>query len=122
MRTKSILTLVILLMASISYAADATFSWLPNSETDLAGYKIHYGQEAGVYTETVDCGLPEIVDGRVSYTMTDISDSVIYYGCTAYDTHDQSSDYSNEVSSNPEPAVPGEFSVLTINMTVNINR
>ena len=49
-------------------AADCTesFSWLPNPESNIAGYKIYYGQtDGGPYPNEVNVGSPEPVDGRI---------------------------------------------------------
>ena len=32
---------------TVTHAALANFSWLPNTETNLAGYEIHYGTKIG---------------------------------------------------------------------------
>jgi hypothetical protein len=34
----------------------ATASWNPNTEPDLAGYKLSYGTQSGVYTSVIDVG------------------------------------------------------------------
>ncbi len=36
------LTLILFLCTSNVYSAQATLSWNPNSESDLAGYKVYY--------------------------------------------------------------------------------
>ena len=40
--------------ASVVHAATA--SWDPNSEPDVAGYRLSYGTEPGVHTVTIDVG------------------------------------------------------------------
>jgi len=35
-------------------AEQVTLAWDPNTESDLAGYKIHYGTTSRSYTSTVD--------------------------------------------------------------------
>ena len=108
-------------ISSTCFATDTTFSWLPNGETDLAGYKIHYGQSAGEYTDTVDCGMPDTIDGRVTYTVTDIPDGHTFFACTAYDDNGQSSDYSDVLQVNPNPAAPAGIRTVSVNVTVIIN-
>ncbi|MFP7753810.1 PKD domain-containing protein [Thermodesulfobacteriota bacterium B35] len=91
--------LLVLLSASVTLAADASFSWLPNTESNLAGYRIHYGQSSRNYDSAVDVGLaaPE-ADGRVHYTVTGLTAGTTYYfAATAYDTDGQESEYSTEV-------------------------
>lgn len=87
----------LLFYVSVADAASCSFSWLPNSESNLAGYKIHYGTEPGVYTVVTDLGLPATVDGRVFATLPMcVAGKGFYFACTAY-TADEKSDFSNEV-------------------------
>ena len=89
-----------LMCCTVSLAAESnvTFSWLPNSETELTGYKIHYGtNDNGPYQDIVDVNNPATVDGRVHGTV-EITQGVQYYAvCTAY-TPDAESDYSTQVA------------------------
>lgn len=86
-------------------AAQASFDWLPNSETNLAGYKIYYGFSSGNYTSVIDIGLPDPVDGRIHGTIYDLTDGETYYfAATAYDDGGNESDYSVEVVHTPSSA------------------
>ena len=77
----------------------ATFSWLPNQETTLAGYKIYYGTVSGTYDNTIDVGNPAPVDGRIHGQVNGLVEGTTYYfAVTAYDTNGLESDYSTEVS------------------------
>jgi fibronectin type 3 domain-containing protein len=70
----------------------ATLEWDPNSETDLAGYKLYYGQASGSYDTTIDVG------NQTTYTLTDLPVGETYYiAATAYNTSGLESGYSNEV-------------------------
>ncbi len=40
------LTLILFLCMSNVYSAQATLSWNPNTESDLAGYKVYYGNSS----------------------------------------------------------------------------
>ncbi len=76
----------------------ATFSWLPNQETNLAGYKIYYGTASRTYDTTIDIGNPAPVNGRIQGRVDGLIDGTTYYfAATAYDTSNQESDYSTEV-------------------------
>jgi len=103
------------------YAMDGKFSWLPNTETDLAGYKIHYGSASGQYEHVVDCGLPEMVDGLVTYTIPNIPDTLTYFAATAYDSQGHESAYSNEISYDPVPSAPQDFQAITVTVQVQVN-
>ncbi len=100
-------------------AAQVAFSWLPNTEPTLAGYKIYYGTSSGNYTNVTDVGLPPVVDGRVQADIDNLTPGKTYYfAATAYDSSGVESDYSNEVSTTvPETTPPpssgqAEFSWL----------
>lgn len=109
-----------ILFARTMLAAEARFSWLPNTEQDLAGYRIYYGSSSRQYSETVDVGLPEPgEDGRIHYTMT-VPDGTTYFAATAYDTAGNESDYSDEVSFDPPPGPPGDMTVVTVKVEVSV--
>ena len=108
-----------------AFAVDASFSWVPNQESDLAGYRIYWDSTAPVDgqwspSNTVDVGLPDIADGRVPYTINDVPDTKIYYAATAYDSNNNESDYSNIVEYDPAPAAPSDVVSVTVNVTVSI--
>jgi hypothetical protein len=70
----------------------ATLEWDPNSEADLAGYKLHYGLASGSYDTTIDVG------NQTTYTLTDLPVGETYYiAATAYNISGMESGYSNEV-------------------------
>lgn len=75
------------------------FSWLPNTETDLAGYKIRYGtSHSGPYDLVADVGNPSPVDGRIKGSVSGLSEGVTYYFvATAYNESGLESDFSDEV-------------------------
>jgi len=76
-----------------AWGAQATLAWDPNSETDLAGYRLYRGQSAGVYDQTVDVG------NVTTFVDTGLQTEVTYYFVvTAYNTAGLESDPSNEVS------------------------
>jgi hypothetical protein len=69
-------------------------AWNANTESDLAGYKVHVGTASGVYT------LLNLNVGNVtSFTVTGLAPGDVYYfAVTAYDTTGFESLVSNEVS------------------------
>ena len=70
----------------------ATLIWDPNSEPDLAGYKLHLGPTSGNYDTVIDVG------NLTTYTLTDLDvDETYYIAATAYNTSGLESGYSNEV-------------------------
>ncbi len=83
------------LWAGVSFGADVTLRWDANTEPDLAGYNIYYGNESGVYGEPIDAG------NVTEYVVTGLDDTQSYYFVvTAYDDEVPrlESAYSNEVS------------------------
>lgn len=78
----------------------SALSWDPNTQTDLAGYKIYYGTSSGDYNATpIDVGLTSTPDNP-HYAVADLGlsrDVRYYFVVTAYDTEGNESDYSNEV-------------------------
>ncbi|MEW6519000.1 MAG: tandem-95 repeat protein [Thermodesulfobacteriota bacterium] len=87
-----------LLFSAVAQANEAKFGWSPNTETNLAGYRIYYGIASGSYTNTVDVGNPPAIDGQVTAILSGFTAGVTYYfAATAYDTDGFESDYSTEV-------------------------
>src|SRR5438876_3808193 len=90
-----LLLLVIALLlgtASTLHAATATASWDPNSEPDIAGYKLSYGILPGTYTTTVDVG------NVTTWTITTLTAGQRYYFVVqAYNTSASTSAMSAEV-------------------------
>lgn len=87
-------TLLFLFVTTSLFGAQVKLSWNPNSESDLAGYKVYWGTASGSYSKSVD------VDNETSYTtITGLSHEVEYFfAVTAYDLTGNESGYSNEVS------------------------
>jgi len=112
------ISVAIIFLASMAMAGTATFSWLPNSEPDIAGYKIHYGPATRDYVSVAECGLPETNEnGRVECTVTDTPAENTFYAVTAYDTSGTESDFSNEVSDDAPPGPPGGFEYVSTTTT-----
>ena len=110
---KIISYIFILILLTYSYCmADITLIWDANTEDDLAGYKLYYkvdvsgepydGTNANEGTSPID--IPLTTSGfdpeNPEFTMTGLPNEYIYFiALTAYDTSDNESGYSNEVSS-----------------------
>ena len=101
-----VVCIIVGIIASNALAAQATLAWDPNTESDLAGYKVHYGTASGSYTVHTD------VHNVTSYTVTGLTAGQTYYFvATAYDASGNESGYSNPVSyavptSNGAPTTP----------------
>src|SRR5207245_9008613 len=85
------LTALCLLAPASSSAAQVTLAWDPNTEPDLAGYKLYYGTSSGPYQFSVDVG------NLTSYTLSGLLEGRIYYfAATAYNSSLGESGFSNE--------------------------
>lgn len=84
----------VLLMLCVlpAMAGDVTLAWDPNTEADLAGYKLHYGNASRNYSTTLNVG------NVTTYSLTSLPPGTYYFAVTAYNTAQLESAYSNEVS------------------------
>ncbi len=101
MKVLKMVILTVFLFTTVSFAADCTqqFSWLPNSEDDIAGYKIYYGlNDEGPYTGVKNVGNPAPIDGRIWGEVTGLVCGELYYFvCRAYNTATVESDNSIQI-------------------------
>ena len=98
--------LIALLISVWARAEQVTLAWDANTETDLAGYKVHYGTASGRYTTSVD--VHKVTTASIG-TLT--AGQTYYFVVTAYDVSGNESGYSNQVSysvaaANGAPATP----------------
>jgi hypothetical protein len=90
--TSVLLICILLPLNGSAYAAQVTLAWDPNTDPDLAGYRIYYGLTNNQYSSSVDVG------NRTSYTLSSLENGKTYYiAATAYDRYGDESDFSNEV-------------------------
>jgi hypothetical protein len=88
-----LLGLLSLILLPMAHSAQLTLAWDPNTEADLAGYKIYYGTASGVY------GSPINVGNVTTYTLTGLIQGQTYFiTATACDTSNNESGYSNELN------------------------
>jgi hypothetical protein len=76
-------------------------SWDANTETDLAGYKVYWGNSSRAYGTPVTLG--KVTTYEVSGLVTP---GVYFFAVTAINTGGQESGFSNEVVLQPGPAGP----------------
>src|SRR5437870_1910700 len=87
------LTALCFLAPALSSAAQVTLAWDPNTEPDLAGYKVYYSTTSVSYQYSVYVG------NLTSYTLSGLLYGRIYYfAATAYNLNLNESGFSNEVS------------------------
>ena len=106
------LLVCLLCIGGTAGAASVTLTWNANSESDLNGYNIYYGNKSRSYN-------PPIPVGKVtSYTVDNlISGGIYFFSVTAVDTSGNESGYSSEIqgtasSSSQTSPTPNNFSLM----------
>jgi hypothetical protein len=74
-------------------AFSATLEWDPNTETDLAGYRVYYGPVSRSYTNVLEVG--NVTSNTLSGL---VSGAQYFFAVTAYNIYGDESDFSNEVA------------------------
>ena len=97
----------------LSLAGTVGLKWDANTESDIAGYKVHRGIISEVYTDIVDVG-----NTTIHNTGTLVDGTNYFFAVTAYDTTGNESGFSNEVSyliiDNIKPSAPGMLRIIII--------
>ncbi len=82
-----------ILFSVMARAETVTLAWDPNTEADLAGYRLHYGTASRNYTQIIDVG------NATQRAINNLSAGQTYYfAATAYNAAGNESGYSDEVS------------------------
>lgn len=107
----------VILISAFCDAAQVTFTWNPNTETDLAGYKLYQGGAPGTYASTTDVG------NVTQFTMAILPDTDLYFALTAYDTFGNESGFSDELKVRADTPVvdttaPGAITSFTVKVQV----
>jgi len=101
-----ILLLTFLFTAAPVFPAQIRLGWEPNSEPDLAGYRVCCRTASGTYGAAFEAGT------ATTYTVTGLTAGQTYYlAVTAYDTSNNESGFSSEVSG--VATDPGSTTVAT---------
>ena len=106
----------VLLLSIPGSAKDVKVSWDPNSESDLAGYRIYYGTKSGNYDTNVDAGNAASVEIKGLQTNT-----TYYFVATAYDNSGNESEFSKEVSLFIPPPADNQAPAAPTNVKIVIN-
>jgi hypothetical protein len=103
--------IVFIFTTSIAFAATVILQWNPNTEEDLAGYKLYYGNTSKTYNV-----ITPIPDKTAITFSVELNPGTYFFALTAYDLASNESGYSNEVSTTiPEyPSKPGSPTIITI--------
>ena len=94
---------------AVAGAATIALAWNANTETNIAGYRVHYGTQPGSYTTIVDRG------NTLTASVTGLTDGTRYYFVVvAYDTTGAQSAFSAEVNDIPPPPIDATPPVATM--------
>ena len=87
----------------LAFAADLTLGWDPCFETDVVGYRVHYGTISRIYDTQIDVG------NSTEWTLSGLEeDTTYFFAVTAYNSAGKESTYSQEFSVHTGlPLVPG---------------
>jgi hypothetical protein len=106
--------IVLLMLPPALWAGDVTLAWSPNSESNLAGYKLYYdgdsdsemyrGTGANEGESPIIIGLEDLADADSPvYTLTGLAVGEFYYfALTAFNTDGLESDFSDELGTEIE--------------------
>jgi hypothetical protein len=107
----------LLFCTTVAFAeTDITLAWDANTEQDLSGYRLHYGNLSGSYSESVDVG------NVLEHTIKNLPDGIWYFAATAYDGRENESGYSNEVSTHTDTTSPLPVKNLIIKIIIKIGQ
>jgi hypothetical protein len=107
---------VVAILAPLLFAFGPTdrLCWDANTESDLAGYRVHSGSAPRAYTQVMDVQLtPTPAAPCVTLGSLGLQGGSYYVAVTAYDVESLESEYSNEVTfpldltEGVPPAAPG---------------
>ncbi|HMJ90625.1 MAG TPA: Ig-like domain-containing protein, partial [Candidatus Acidoferrum sp.] len=110
-----------LLAFATTSAQAASLEWNPNSETNLAGYRVYTGEATRGYTSVVDVG------NTTQFPLNSLTPrKTFFFAVTAYDTDGLESDFSDEVTyavpgTNLPPVSVGETYSMAKNTVLQIN-
>ena len=111
-----IITILLLALTVCAHAADVTLTWDPNTESDLAGYRLYQQTDSAVPPFVKVQDLPKSAQ-TASVTGLDPTHSYSF-AVTAYNTAGLESAYSNIVTVPAAPKVPGNLKwSLTLTVT-----
>jgi fibronectin type III domain protein len=105
---------LLLLNRSGAAGESVAFAWSPNSEPEVAGYKIYYGVASRTYTQVFDAG-----NGTTATISNLVPGTTYYFALTAYNTLGLESDFTGElVYSVPMRLAPLQIRIAPPRQTV----
>ena len=91
------------------HAAQVTLAWDPNSEAELAGYKVYYGTSSRKYSACIDVG-------KSTTAIVPLAEPgmVYYLAVTSYDPSGNESQFSEELSYPEGPKCDFSYSLTSL--------
>lgn len=113
----AILLGLVIIGVTNSQAGQVVFEWDANSESDLAGYRLYQTSSPGGYVFGEANAVGVIPAGTETFTLTMNVDGTFFWVVTAYDTADNESGPSNEVTTEvnfkpPSPPTGCSFRII----------
>jgi hypothetical protein len=100
-----VMVVILVLYTQFAYATGVRISWQENTESNVAGYKVYYGNASRNYDNVIDVGDVTAVE------IGDLENTTYYFAITAYDDAGGESDYSEEIVATLAPN--GQGTVLS---------
>ena len=113
---KRLLTILILLSATLVHAQKVRLAWDASPSPDVVGYRIHFGTNAGSYGFVTNVGLVRTQTLVVPHT------GRWFIAATAVDANGVESDFSNQVQWEAKPVAPVVQSETWVRLTPIIER
>jgi hypothetical protein len=113
---KRLLTILILLSATLVHAQKVRLAWDASPSPDVVGYRIHFGTNAGSYSFVTNVGLMRTQTVVVPHT------GRWFFAATAVDANGVESDFSNQVQWEAKPTAPVVQSETWVRLTPVIER
>jgi hypothetical protein len=98
---KRLLTILILLSATLVHAQKVRLAWDASPSPDVVGYRIHYGTNAGNYSFVTNVGLVRTQTVVLPHT------GRWFFAATAVDANGMESPFSNQVQWEAKPRARG---------------
>jgi hypothetical protein len=113
---KRLLTILILLNATLVHAQKVRLAWDASPSPDVVGYRIHFGTNAGNYLFVTNVGLVRTQTVVLPYT------GRWFFAATAVDANGMESPFSNQVQWEAKPVAPVVQSETWVRLTPVIER
>ena len=113
---KQVLTILILLNATLVHAQKVRLAWDASPSPGVVGYRIHFGTNAGNYSFVTNVGLVRTQTVVLPHT------GRWFFAATAVDANGMESQFSNQVQWEAKPVAPVVQSETWVRLTPVIER